>query len=203
MIDVIVLLPCIAYEKALEGIFSRHRALHVRSFTYNTFINPERDPGCRFKSASFLRPFINRSEHALVVFDLYGCGDGNNARVQIEDDIETSLRQNGWANRSAAIVVDPEIETWVWSDSHHVDNVLNWQGRQPDVRSWLKTETDFWENGATKPCQPKEAMKLALRKVQKPMSSMIFKELADNVSLNRCEDPAFYKLKQTLRSWFG
>jgi hypothetical protein len=203
MIDLIALIPCSAYEKALEGIFSRHMALNVRSFTYKIIINTERDPGCRIKCTSFLRSFTNNYARALVVFDLDGSGAGNKTRVQVENEVETDLRQNGWANRSAAIVVDPEIEAWVWSDSPLVDIALNWQGHQPDVRTWLKTETDFWEDETPKPWQPKEAMELALRKVQKPMSSMIFKELADNVGLNRCEDPAFYKLKRTLKNWFG
>lgn len=203
MIDLIVLLPCQPYEQTVQGLFSRPEALNVRPFTYEIIINIERDPGCRCKSVSYLRPYINTYDNALVLFDLEGCGVEDITREQVEESIETDLARNGWADRSAVVVVDPEIEAWVWSDSPHVEATLNWGGRQPDIRTWLKSETEFWQNGTIKPQRPKEAMRQALQEVRTPMSSNMFKELAENISVNRCIDPAFRKLKDTIVNWFS
>ena len=31
-------------------------------------------------------------------------------------NVETDLSRNGWADRTKAIVIDPELEVWVWGD---------------------------------------------------------------------------------------
>jgi hypothetical protein len=111
------------------------------------------------------------------------------------------LSQNGWGQRTSAIVIDPELEIWVWSDSPHVDEVLGWSGRQPDLRTWLTQRGSITDRNG-KPNLPKEATEAALKEVRKPRSSSIYQQLAEKVSLGRCVDPAFIKLKNTLQSWF-
>lgn len=46
-------------------------------------------------------------------------------------------------------------------------------------------------------------MKETLRKTRKAGSSSLYRELAQVVSLNRCVDQGFLKLKTTLRTWFA
>ena len=46
-------------------------------------------------------------------------------------------------------------------------------------------------------------MEKILRMKSKPRSSSIYLALAKRVSLQRCQDPAFLKLKTTLASWFS
>jgi hypothetical protein len=45
-------------------------------------------------------------------------------------------------------------------------------------------------------------MEKALRVARKPRSSLLYRELAENVNMERCLDPAFLKLRTTLRKWF-
>jgi phage antirepressor YoqD-like protein len=99
------------------------------------------------------------------------------------------------------ILLDPELEIWVWSDSPEVDGQLGWAQRQPDLRTWLRQKGLLLSDQA-KPERPKEAMKAALREVKEPWSSSIHQHLAERVSLRRCTDPGFTKLKDTLRRWF-
>jgi hypothetical protein len=43
----------------------------------------------------------------------------------MENDLEARLSQSGWPSGCcAAIVIDPELELWVWSRSPHVPAVL-------------------------------------------------------------------------------
>jgi len=140
-------------------------------------------------------------DHAMVVFDRHGSGREQETRETIEADVERRLARNGWGNRAAAIVLDPELEIWVWSDSPEVPLTLGWGQREPNLQTWL-TDNGFLVEGNSKPQDPKEAMEKVLRIVRKRRSSAIYRELANKVSLRRCVDPAFVKLTTTLQKWF-
>ncbi len=111
------------------------------------------------------------------------------------------LAQNGWADHSAAIVIDPELEAWVWGNYAQVEDVLGWQQGGEGLRQWL-IQKGFLQPPQLKPEHPKEALERALRILKKPRSSAIYHDLATGVSFDRCIDPAFQKLKQTLQNWF-
>jgi hypothetical protein len=74
MKDLVALVPDQDYEKVLDGLLARHQALGIKPLTFQYYRHPNRDAGCRAKCTSFLRPFINQFEHALVMFDLEGSG---------------------------------------------------------------------------------------------------------------------------------
>ncbi len=202
MKDLVLLVPDKHIEYTLKGVLTRNQALGIRQIEFDCFAHPEHDPGCFRASESFLRPFINRYGYALVLFDREGCGKEQLSREAIEQDVETRLSQSGWHERAKTIVLDPEIEIWVWSDSPHVDKVLGWEGKQPDLRTWLQRQK-FLSLDQPKPERPKEAMQAALRQSSKSQSSALFLQLAEKVSFNRCTDPAFLKLKNTLQHWFA
>ena len=103
--------------------------------------------------------------------------------------------------RASVIVIDPELEVWVWSQSPEVDRALGWSQCQPDLRTWLQSQDLLQERGQ-KPPDPKSAMQQALRRVRKPHSAAIFAQLAEHVGIQRCRDSAFLKLRNTLRRWF-
>jgi hypothetical protein len=197
--DLILLVADKNIEFAMRGTLARHQALNIRSPRFVIYVHPERDPGCLRKANTFLRPHGSAYQHALVVFDRSGCGKDDLPRAALEREVEQALTNAGWAARACAIVVDPELENWVWGDSPRVDQVLGWAGRLP-LRAWLR------QNGycaaMEKPARPKEAMEAALRVVGKARSASVFRALAESVSLERCTDPAFAKLRRTLRAWF-
>ena len=136
------------------------------------------------------------------MFDREGCGSDSQTRIELEAEIEQNLSQSGWENRAASVVLDPELEIWVWSDSPEVDRALDWSGRQPNLSRWLQSEGFVTEEGA-KPERPKEAMQQALKISRRPRSASIYRDLALNVSVARCKDAAFIKFKETLQRWFG
>jgi len=59
------------------------------------------------------------------------------------------------------------------------------------------------EIGQPKPPRPKDALEAALRVAQEPKSPALYGSLAGKVSLTRCTDRAFLKLKTVLQSWFS
>jgi nucleotide-binding universal stress UspA family protein len=201
--DLIVLVADKNTEFALKGLLSRRaRSLRIRPLTADIFVHPERDPGCLLRARDFLRPHVARYHHALVLFDRDGCGQEQKDRAALERQVEEQLAQAGWGERAAAVVLDPELEIWVWSDSPHVEKALGWQGRSPGLRSWL-VNSKLLDADRPKPVDPKRAVEEALRLARKPRSSNLYLELASSVGFEGCTDAAFQKLRDTLGRWFS
>jgi hypothetical protein len=200
--DLVVLTADKNAQYAIRGILARHLAINIRPVEAELFVHPEKDPGILLRAHEFLRSFTNKYNHAIVVMDREGCGQDDQERSSLERKIQTNLQISGWDDRAIAIVIDPELDIWVWSDSPHVERILGWEDRQPNLRSWL-LQNDFFQTDRLKPARPKEALESALRQVRKPRSSAIYEELAKNVSTERCTDPAFTKLRDILRQWFS
>jgi hypothetical protein len=199
--DLVILTADKNCQFALRGLVTRSRALHIGSIEPDWHVHPGRDPGVLRGAHEFLRPFVRSHRHALVVLDREGCGREAASREVLEAEIENNLRTSGWDQRGRAIVIDPELEVWVWSNSPHVDDELGWGSTKPALRTWLQQQGFLYE-GAFKPARPKDALEAVLRKVRVPRSSAIYKTLAEKVSLSRCTDPAFEKLRATLHGWF-
>lgn len=199
--DLVLLVADKNMEASLTGLLSRYQSLVIRRLTFDLFIHPDRDPGCLLRAHDLLRPLVGRYEQAMVVLDQKGCGQEEVERSLLEADIERRLGGAGWEDRAAAVVIAPELENWVWSDSPHVDRALGWESRTVPLRSWLQEE-GLLQAGSTKPFEPKRAVELVLRTVRIPRSSAIYLALAQSVSTERCTDPAFAKLRRCLREWF-
>ena len=199
--DLIVLAADKHIAVSLESLLRRRRAdLGIGAISCDIRRHPESDPGCRTKAVDFLRPFISRYRYALVVFDHQGCGSEDTPE-EIQNKVENELGRNGWNERSKVIVIAPELESWVWSPSGKVTRVLGWGHHLEPLRKWLE-DRDLWPAQHSKPPDPKEAMKRALRHKKKVLSSALFKDLAASVEFDGCRDPAFNELMVTLQAWF-
>jgi hypothetical protein len=199
--DLVVLVADKNMEYTIKGLLSRPQALGIRQPSFDCFVHPEHDPGCLLRGHDFLRSLVNTYTHALVMLDHDGCGRKHLSRKQLEKQIEENLMHSGWGDRAAAIVISPELETWVWNNSPHVDRIIGWAGKEMDLRSWLIRE-GFTESRKGKPNQPKEAFEQALKLSGKARSSSLFFQLARSASVESCANPAFLKLKATLKEWF-
>lgn len=199
--DLVVLSADKNMKFTVDGLLSRYQSLGIRPITTKFYIHPESDPGCFRRADVFLRPFTRHFRHAIVIFDRDGCGEHTLTREELEHHVEEKLSRSGWDDRASALVIDPELENWVWSDSPEIDLVLGWGGRKPGLRQWL-VKQGLMSSSHSKPPHPKNAMEEALRFVRKPRSSAIYLQLAQRVSFNRCVDPTFTRLKEMLASWF-
>lgn len=140
--------------------------------------------------------------HALVFFDREGSGAEQKTREELEQELESQLSASGWGNRAAVVVIDPELETWVWSESPNVASALGWPDSGPMLRSWMVAQ-ELLPRGEIKPTRPKEALERVLREARTPRSPALYDELARQVNLSKCTDAAFCKLRHVLKEWFG
>lgn len=178
--------------KALLGV--RQPSLGIRSIQFDIFVHPERDGGVRSRCEEFLRGYTSEYRYALVVFDYEGCGATEPA-TQLATQLEQVLSVSGWRERAAVIVIEPELENWVFSPSQNVPQIIA-DGKQ-EIYDKHYTHTQG------KPLRPKETMQQIMRAAKVQWSSALFYELAQNVSLKRCSDPAFLKLVSVLQQWFS
>ncbi len=202
MKDLIALVADTNMRFALKGILSRPKSLRIRPLSYdipNDYLN--NDPGLLNEGYKFLRLKQNLYHHALLIFDREGCGKETLSRIELERIAEEQIQNTGWEDRAAAIVIDPELENWVWSDSPHVGIALGWNKTTP-IQDWLSSR-GFTFTKERMPNNPKEAVQAVLLETHKHRSSNIYQQIASTASLDRCSDPAFLKLKSTLQSWFA
>ncbi|AEJ61528.1 hypothetical protein Spith_1263 [Spirochaeta thermophila DSM 6578] len=199
-VDLVVLVADKDMEVAIRRLLQcRADSLKIRgNITFAVHTHPQRDPGVLNDGVNFLRNFVGKCSHALVLFDREGCGREHLSAERLEEEMEAQLHRNGWSRESVSVIVlDPELEIWVWSGSSHVSKVIGLSEQELD--SLLK---EVPCNALKKPLRPKEALKEALRRSTRPFSSSIFDSLAKDVSLTKCQDRAFKKFKATLRRWF-
>ncbi len=201
MRDIVFLVADNDMEQTIKGLMLRPDDLGIRPVTYDIYRHPQRDAGCWNVAHDFLRPFHRQYQYAMVLFDHHGSGQEKKSVEKLQDKLEERLSKNGWPDRSRVIIFQPELEIWVWSVSPIVDRVLGWAARTPDLRSWLRRKKLLRSN-QVKPDDPKEVMLQALREVQKHPSSAYFKQLAEQVPVDGCEDAGFLRFRETLQRWF-
>jgi hypothetical protein len=201
MSDLVCLVADKNMEAAVEGLLGRPKALGIRPAKFDLLVHPRRDPGCFREAAEFLRTYRASHEHALVVLDREWEGAPGATADEMQQMLEEQLTRAGLRDWAQVVIIVPELEVWLFSDSPHVEQSLGWS-RQPErLRSWLDSQ-GLWPSTSDKPTDPKLAVEQALYHVRKPRSSSIYRALASTVSVERCTDPSFARLKALLRQWF-
>lgn len=183
----------------VESLLCRCESMLIRSITFNIVTHPKNDPGCRTDWEPYIRGGLTDHEKALVIFD-NAASHGNRSSKQIQDELEELMGLNTWQDRCKAIVIDPELEAWVWTNSNTGAQILHWPSFNA-LRIWLRN-SGLWPAGESKPLDPKEALDRALREKQLPSSATIYRSLAQKVSVTNCQDSSFEKFRSTLQEWF-
>ena len=100
--DCIILVADLDAENAIRGLLTRPIALNCRSFTFDLFRHPRRDPGVRLESGEFLRPFATAYDRAVVILDRHGSGAEAKGAEEIEREIEIAV-PGDWRGRAISI----------------------------------------------------------------------------------------------------
>ncbi|GAB6062862.1 methylation-associated defense system protein MAD4 [Deferrisoma palaeochoriense] len=201
-------LVCVVADKNIEAVIStlvreRRRSIGLREFSAEVHVHPLRDPGCYRGGPEFLRGLLGDTPaRGLLVFDQEWEGNPHRNATDTERAVREQFAALDIADRAEVVVIEPEIEAWVWSQSPHVERVLGWAGARPPLREWLNSR-GLWPDGRAKPIDPKTAVEDALREKRIPRSSALYRELAEKVTLQGCQDAAFGRLCDVLRRWFA
>lgn len=198
--DLIVLVADADIREAARGLLSRNKTLGIAEISFDVIQHNNRDSGCRTQAANYLRQYLRDYHRSLVLFDRNGCSSSL-SRADIQKQVESDLRRNGWEDRSKAIVIDPELEAWIWGFQEALP-VLGWSGSYGSLKGWL-SEQKLWRTSAPKPPDPKKALKRVMEHTKnRRRSPRIYEQLAREANFEHCQDPAFCELMDTLQLWF-
>lgn len=98
-------------------------------------------------------------------------------------------------------MIDPEVDVWIWGADNALREVLQWP-MEGSIRAWLQSQ-GFAFGADDKPERPKEALEAMVPVHRQPRSSALYEKITRRISLQKCTDPAFMKLRQALQTWFG
>ena len=197
--DLVVLVADRDQEQTVSTLLTkRPQSLGIQKMSIDLDIlrHPNRDPGVFKEAGRVLSVFAQQYQHALVLIDAEW---GGLSVEQIEEKIQGDLNRNGWEGRSAVIVIDPELEIWVWSTSSHVPRLF---GTDWETIKNLEHRKSYWQEGETKPSRPKELLEEVLRHMKKRRSAALYQQLARKVGLRRCQDSSFYRFREILQGWY-
>ena len=199
MKDLVVLVADKNMEFAMRGILDRPKALGARPIDYKLIPHPQHDARVRTSGPEFLRGHNHQYWHGIIMLDWEGSGVDQDESIELENELDARLGLL-WGDRGKAIVIEPELDVWVWGSEKLMRQVLEWE-QNIEIREWLAGQGhEFDRNG--KPSRPKEALEDLMYKLGEPRSSMFYQKLTARQSLTKCVDPAFGRLRTTLRSWF-
>lgn len=200
MIDLVCLVADRNMEAVVGTLLEKHQALGTRPIKPVIIQHPGHDPGCYKYPTGLLGVYRYQARHALVMFDRDWEGSPRVPTTEIEMNVEARMSEfpADWAK---CIVIDPELEVWLFTRSPRLDDALGWHGRDPTLTAFLE-ECGDWPATTPKPPNPKVAMKRALSEVGKQTSSSIYREISRHLGLGRCIDPSFHRFRSTLQAWF-
>jgi hypothetical protein len=207
MRDCLFLLADKNMQAAFEGFLSRPRffnSLECGKFDFDAqtdlkVASSDNDSGLYVRAHELLSPFLKTHRHAVVVLD--AAYEGSPGQENITEHISELIAKTGWKSECfQVIVIDPELENWMWQKNDHVAKALGFDSitevmEDPDIQR-------VWPEGQPKPAEPKETMEKLLRKRRIPRSSAIYKQITSHVTIKGCSDSALLLLIETLRRWF-
>lgn len=199
MKDLVLLVADKNAQFALSGALWRPEALGIRPIEFEFRVHPGRDGGARKSGVEVLALERRRFQHALLVFDFEGSGTDLPDAPALEAQLDDRLRAR-WSGEAKAIVIKPELDVWIWGSDNAVAEAIEWPVGKP-LRKWLH-EHGFDFEPPEKPTRPKEALEAALQVAGLPRSSALYRRIAEKISLQRCSDRAFIRLRKQLTVWF-
>jgi len=199
MKDLFILVADKNAEYALKGALARPEALGIRPIEFEIRTHPGRDGGTRKTGPELLALQRRQYCHGLLMLDFEGSGTFLANAIALENQLDGRL-DNQWENAAKAIVIEPELDIWIWGSDNAVEMSIEWPAGK-SVREWLR-EQGFEFDANEKPTRPKEALEAALRVPALPRSSALYQHIASRISLPRCKDAAFIRLRNQLLAWF-
>jgi len=186
-------------DYAMRGILDRPKSLGIRAVSYEIRQHVGRDGGVRTTGPETLALLRKQFSYGIVMLDWEGSGTKADSAIALEQELGSRLSPS-WGNQAKAIVIEPELDVWIWGSDNALSRILEWSEGQ-SIRTWL-ARRGYQFNESEKPVHPKKALDELMVRLDKPRSSVLYEKITGNISLAKCVDPAFNRLRSTLQSWF-
>jgi hypothetical protein len=190
-------------EALMRAVLGRHRDLGIHPITFKVQRFPGRDSGMVKEGPEIARVMVKKTEYSrlILVWDHHGSGWHNRSAEDVLTRIQQRLDGVTWADRSAAVVIVPELEEWLWHCTGSIARLLGVNAVELDEMTGRAA--DQIERPRERCCRelPKEAV-LCQKKRRKPLPED-FKVLGSFVNLsNWTGSDTFARFTEILKAWF-
>ena len=135
MKDLVLLVADKNAQFALKGALNRPEAWAFAPSSLSFACIPAGDGGTRKSGPEMLALERRRFSHALLVLDFEGCGTDLPNATALETQLDKKLSSQ-WKTDAKSIVIEPELDVWVWGADNAVEAVIEWPAGK-GVREWL------------------------------------------------------------------
>jgi hypothetical protein len=206
MKDLFVLTADSDAQALIKAVLRRHRDLQIHPISFEVERFTGRDSGMVKEGPEIARAMVKKTEHArlVLVWDHHGSGWHSLNPEQAVARIQQRLDGVTWTDRSAAVVIVPELEEWLWHCPASVARLLGTNAAEFDATT-ARAVTGL--NLTPERCRrekPKELFEAVLynKKRRRPLPED-FEMLGSSANLARWgESETFGRLVETLRTWF-
>jgi|GEM_PF-1189426 hypothetical protein len=198
--DLVALVPDVHIDAIIRTLVSRLWP-HISFIS----VKAKGDPDVFYRAEEWLRPFIHRAQYALVILDFqWARPSGLAASHHVREKLKDRLSRSGWQDRCEVVVIDPEVESWLWADVRTLARAILQEHENEILR--------LLPRGSSKPRNPKEELDRVIeqvnrdRRVRAKRDARLYEQFAREIPkerLDQCADPAFSALRWALSSWFG
>jgi len=206
MTDLFVLTADADALAVVRTVLARPQAINIRPITCEVDRHAGRDSGMARDGPELVRMRVQKAafQKVILIWDHEGSGWEWKSPEQARQEMQVRLNQVTWEDRSAAIVVVPEIEEWLWHNPASLAKHLA-VGRQT-LRQW--TESFVASRGVDsvtcRKCYPKELFRYVLyQKYKRKPLPRDFAQIAKQASLIEWQSSQTFRVfVDVLRAWF-
>jgi hypothetical protein len=178
MMDLFVLAADADMKAVFEALLARPNALSIRPISSKVDRHPYRDSGVFTDGPELVRMIPKGDYHRFILaFDHHGSGC-NRPPEECATTVQERLDSFTFKDRSMVVVIDPELEEWLWHDPSVIaDNIE-----------------------AHTTVGPKERLRQFFKRKPRPQD---FEQIASRADLRTWNSShSFRILKETLQNWF-
>jgi hypothetical protein len=192
----------------LGAVLARSSALGTKPINIELDRHPQRDAGMVQSGPELLRMRKGEARYAVMVLDFHGSGADTRSNrsnpVALQLELQDRLDRATWRSNSLVVVLEPELEHWLWYA--RVALAKHWELSRAQVDDLI---LEWSNNAGLKPDEavakhPKELFEYAMRnRLKRTISPRDFQCIGAVAGIRSLElSPAFARLVQQLRAWF-
>lgn len=186
----------------MQALLNRVHGLGIRHVTFEFDL---RFNTVRTQGPNIARERRRRFPYVICLWDHRGSGQEHKPASQVQGKVQAHLNGNTLKGCSKAIVIDPELEIWLWQDWTAIAVALKVEEKQ--LAKWLKNyqQRQFPTHSVQELVQrfPQEALEAVVQQAGEKPDSALYGRIADAANFELwSKEPSFRQLRRTLRRWF-
>lgn len=189
----------------LKSLLGRYEALGIHNITFEQVRHTMRDSGVVKDGPETARFYKGKCHRALLLWDHHGSGlEKRYSPEKSATMVQERLDAVNWRDKSAAVVIVPELEEWLWRSPSSIVTYFNVQ--QSILDTWVAeyTTRKRMPREQTMQTLPKELFEhICINKLRQSISPRDFEELGKLASVMALQQSdSFSRILSLLREWF-